>query len=250
MRRILRHAFATLAFARSLVVSPGPAHADIFGGDLVELAAILSETISQGITLGSQLTQLMNQVQMMQTMLSRLDPASYNALLALITDTQLSYNELVNGVNSIGYTLQGVNADFKTTFPTDFSKTAIADFDAHYNQWQSQIWSSTLVAARAQSVLSTLRHNANSAASIMASSASAKGEVAQLQAVVQMLGVMQSQSNSLIMSLATTGRVIATTASVSASERQLAREKKKRSLQDYTKRGAPVTVPNKLPDPK
>ncbi len=186
----------------------------------------------------------------MQTMLSRLDPASYNALLALITDTQLSYNELVNGVNSIGYTLQGVNADFKMTFPTDFSKTAIADFDAHYGEWQSQIWSSTLVAARAQSVLSTLRHNADNAANIMANSASASGEVAQLQAVVQMLGVMQSQSNSLIMSLATTGRVIATNASVSASERQLAREKKRRNLQNYTKRGAPVTIPNKLPDPK
>lgn len=223
-----------------------PAHAQ-FGADLVALAALLAETIAQGVTLGAQLMQLMQQVEMMKTMLSRLDPASYNAILALINDSNLTYNDLVRDINSIGYTLQSVNTEFKTTFPTNFSKTPISDFDALYGEWQNQIWSSTLVAARAQSVLSTLRQNADNAASIMAASASSSGEIAQLQAVVQMLGVMQSQSNSLITSLASTGRVIATTASTSASERQLSREKKKRNLQNYTKRGTPVTVPNKLP---
>ena len=246
MRRIIRNGFAVAALAGALAFT-GPAQADLFGGDVAELAAILAETIAQGITLGSQLTQLVRQVQMMQTMLSRLDPASYNAILALINDTELSYSQLVAQVNSIGYTLQGVNAEFLTTFPTDFSKTPIADFDSLYGQWQNQIWSSTLVAARAQSVLSTLRHNADNAAAILASSAANQGEIGQLQGVVQMLGVIESQNNSLITSLATTGRVIATNASTSASERQLAREKKKRNVQNYTKRGAPVTVPNKLP---
>ena len=56
MRRIIRHTFATLALAGSLALSPAPARADIFGGDVAELAAILAETIAQGITLGSQLT--------------------------------------------------------------------------------------------------------------------------------------------------------------------------------------------------
>lgn len=245
--RQLRFAVATFAASFAVFVAPPLAHADLFGGDVAELAAILAETISQGITLGQQLTQLSEQVNLVRTTLSQLDPASYAAVLSIVNNTYLDYNRLVSDVNSIGYTLESVNSDFRQAFPTDFSQTSMAGVDQLYGRWQQDIWSSTMVAARAQSVLSTLNQNASQAATILSNSASAQGTVAQLQAVVQMLALMQSQTNSLIQSLATTGRVLTTSASVGASERQLSREKKRRNLAGYTRRGSPVSVHTKLP---
>ncbi len=245
--RNFRIAVATFAASLAVFVAPAPAQADLFGGDVVELAAILAESIAQGATLAEQLTQLTDQVSLVRTTLAQLDPATYAAVLQVINNTYLDYNRLTSDVNSIGYTLESVNRDFQRAFPTDFSSTPMSQVDSLYGKWQDDIWSSTIVAARAQSVLSTLRDNANQAAAILSSSQSAQGTVGQLQAVVQMLGLMQSQTNSLIQSLATTGRVLTTQASTGASERQLSREKKKRNLAGYTRRGSPVTVHSKLP---
>lgn len=247
MRFLVRRTAVVGALLGALVLSPEPANADLFGGDVAELAALLTETLSQGVTLGEQLTQLKIQVDALNTMLSQLDPASANAVLGLINDTTFNYQSLVGDIQSLGYTLQAVNADFASTFPTDYSKTPASSFAPIYDEWQAQIWSSALVAARTQGVLSTIHQNADEAAMVLAASASSSGQVAQLQAVVQMLGIVESQNNSLLQSLATTGRVIAMTASTGASDRQLARERKKRNLAGYTNRGTTVTVPNRLP---
>ncbi len=246
MRLVQRLHLAAATFL-ALLVHPEPAQADMFGGDVAELAAILAETVSQGITLGEQLSQLSAQVTLMRQALARLDASSYASILSLINNTELDYSTLVHDVNSVGFTLTSVNAEFRQAYPSDFSAIAMGDLGSTYGKWQDDIWASTLVAARAQSVLSTLRDNTSNAAAILASSQTAEGTVAQLQSVVQILGVMQSQTNSLIQSLATTGRVVATTAATTASERQLSLEKKKRNLAGYTKRGRQVTVPTKLP---
>ena len=246
MRVLLRVRLAVAA-AVAVLVSPQPVHADLFGGDVAELAAILTETVSQGSTLTQQLTRLSDQITLMRQALSTLDPASYASILNLVNRSELDYSQLVSNVNSVGYTLSSVNADFQQAFPTDFSSTSMPNIGALYGKWQNEIWDSTLVAARTQSVLSTLRDNTNNAAMILSSSQSAEGTVAQLQAVVQMLGVMQSQTNSLLQSLATTGRVVATTAAASASDRQLSLEKKRRNLAGYTSRGRQVNVRTKLP---
>jgi conjugal transfer/entry exclusion protein len=63
-----------------------------------------------------------------------------------------------------------------------------------------------------------------------------------MQSIVQMLALMQSQNTKLIQSLATTGRVLTSSAARTAAERQLSREKKRRHLANYTYRGPDVSL--------
>jgi conjugal transfer/entry exclusion protein len=238
--------FAALAGAVARLLRPSSARADLFGGDDVILSGILAQAIAEVSTLGSMLTSIMSQLELVRTELSALDPHSFQSLYDLVDDLSLGYDALTSGIQSVGYTLASVNARFQKEFPSNLSKVPFAQFDGLYGQWQNEILAASQVAERAQTTLSRLASDAASAHAVLAHSAAAAGEVGQLQSVVQMLGLMQSQNGTLIQTLATTGRVLASTAASSASERQLSREKKKRNLANYTSRGSPVP-PMRMP---
>jgi conjugal transfer/entry exclusion protein len=180
-------------------------------------------------------------------MLSRLDPQSFQDLITVLESNELSYEELTSDVSAMGHTLMNVNAEFQKVYASSYENVPTDRFDGVYTRWQKEILGSAQIAARSQATLSTLAKNAAQAKGILQRSAQATGEVAQMQAVVQMLGVMQAQSNAVLQSLTTTGRVLTSATATTASERQLAREKKQRSLAGYTKRGAPVPDVRKLP---
>jgi conjugal transfer/entry exclusion protein len=156
---------------------------------------------------------------------------------------------LVEDVESIGYRLDSVNRTFRKVFPStsDLKRVRYADFDPLVGRWQDEIQASALVASRAQSNITWLKQRSDQAADILSRSASAEGQIAQLQAVVQMLGVMQAQSVGMAQSIDAAGRVATNVAAASAAEKQLSRERKRRNLANYTYRGAPVTVLDKLP---
>lgn len=180
-------------------------------------------------------------------MLSTLDGKSFTALVSLINDVTYSYDNVVAGISSVGYTLKGVNGAFQSTFPSTFGSVSFGGFGNLYAQWQNEILASAQVAARAQGVISDWQQNADAAGAILAQSQGAQGEIGQLQSVVQMLGVLHNESNGLLQTLGTTGRVLGNAAAANASERQLSLEKKRRNLANYTYRGAPVVVPNRMP---
>jgi hypothetical protein len=62
-----------------------------------------------------------------------------------------------------------------------------------------------------------------------------------------MLGVMQAQTLGMAQSMDAASRVTTNMAAASAAEKKLSRERKLRNLVNYTYRGSPVTVLNKLP---
>ena len=247
MRRILRRRLFAVAAALGLVATPRAVQADLFGGDDVILSGILTQAIMQVVDLAQTLSNIEMQVQMMQTMLGSLDPKSFMAVLHLINDVTYSYRNVVSGISSVGYTLKGVNTAFQSTFPSKVAAVPFANFGGLYAQWQTEVLASAQVAERAQSVISDWQENADAAAAILAQSQSAQGEIGQLQSVVQMLGVLHNESNSLLQTLGTTGRVLSSASAASASEHQLSLEKKRRNLSNYTFRGAPVKVPNRMP---
>jgi P-type conjugative transfer protein TrbJ len=249
LRRLLprRHLLlAALAGAAAGLVRPKNARADLFGADVAVLAGILTQAITEVSTLGSMLTTAMSQLELMKTQLSALDPHSFQSLFDLVDDLSLGYDALTSGIQSVGYTLASVNRQFQKEFPSNLSKVPFAQFDSLYGQWQNEILGASEVAERAQTTIAALANDAASAHAILSRSAGASGEVAQLQSVVQMLALMQSQNGTLVQTLATTGRVMTSTAAAGASERQLSREKKKRNLANYTSRGAPVP-PMRMP---
>jgi conjugal transfer/entry exclusion protein len=223
------------------------ARADLWGGDLGLLSSILAECISTVSTLSSMATTLGQQLGDMSTMLSRLDPQSFEELAQLLDSNEMSFEVLAGDVNSIGYTLEQVNTDFQNAYSGDYTKTAPEAFDALYKRWADEILASAKVAARSQATLSSLESNTHQAKAILSRSASSDGEVAQMQAIVQMLGLIQGQNTAVVQSLTTTGRVLTTTAATTAAERHLARERRARALANYLDPGPAVPPITKLP---
>jgi conjugal transfer/entry exclusion protein len=232
--------FASVAALAARLSRPKLARADFWGGDIPILIGILTQAVATVTHLASMLINLKAQLDAMNTMLSSLDAASFQSLLTVIGNTELSYNALTGDIASMGYTLESVNSQFRTIYGSDYRKTAFGQFDSLYGRWEDEILASAQVAARSQATLSRLESHASQAAAILEKSAASDGQVAQMQSIVQMLGLMQSENNSLLQSLATTGRVLTSAAATTASERALSREKKRRHLANYTSRGAPV----------
>lgn len=243
-----RRSFA-LAGLLSALLFPAtkPAHADLYGADIPILTGILTEAVTTVSNLVSMLAVLKEQLAATNEMLSKLDPASFEAMTGLVRSNEMSFDQLTQGVSSIGYTLGGVNSQFKSVYKRDFSTTPFSAFDSNYARWHDEVLASSEIAARSQSALATLDKNTEAASAILRSSSKSEGVVGQLQAVNQMLGVIQSQNNTLIQTLSTTGRVLAAAAGSQASEAHLAREKKKRNLSNYRERGDVVPPMTKLP---
>jgi P-type conjugative transfer protein TrbJ len=232
---------SAFAVATSAALTPRCAQAQ-FGGDIVILGTILAELIKQT-------ADMFTQISLLRQALSRLDGLSFDTLRGLLVDTQPGYDALVQNVDSIGYRLDAINRSFRKVFPStsDLKSVRYSDFEPLVARWQDEIQASALVAARAQSNITWLKQRSDQAADILSRSASAEGQVAQLQAVVQMLGVMQAQTVGMAKSIDAAGRVTTNLAAASAAEKQLSRERKRRNLANYTFRGAPVTVLKKLP---
>jgi conjugal transfer/entry exclusion protein len=251
MKRVFHKRRLLLALCASVGVMgpPRESRADLFGGDLPLLAGILVQSISTVTTLVEQLNTLRTQITLIRTMLSRLNGQSFTDVSRLLADSELAYSTLMGSVRAIGHTVAAVNRDFNTVFPSDLSHAKNSDFDPLVAGWQTEILGSSLVAARAQTSLATLSKNTTEASAILTRSGAATGQVAQLQAIVQMLAVIQGQTNLLVQALDTAGRVTTDMAASSAAERILSREKKRRNLQNYTSRGAQVRVMPRLPDP-
>jgi P-type conjugative transfer protein TrbJ len=218
-----------------------------FGAEIPFLIGILAQTTSTVANLASMLVTLKEQLDAMNTMLSNLDSSAFDSVSSIVTNTDFSLDALSGDVASMGYTLQSVNSQFLTLYGgSGYAALPTAQFDALYGKWEDEVLSSAQVAARSQATLSTLESSATEAAAILSRSQNSDGQVAQMQSIVQMLGLMQAQNGAVIQSLATTGRVLTSSAARTAAEKQLSREKKRRHLLNYTYRGpdvAPMTMP-------
>jgi type IV secretion system protein TrbJ len=226
-----------------------PARADLFGGDVAVLTGILAEAINQDIQLKTQIDNLQRQVEFARQNVKQLDPTSFNSLTSFYNQSKLSYAQLKNDLQQIDYTMQGVNANFHKVFPQgkDFKNARYSDYDPLYAGWQNEIGASAYTAMRAQTTLSTLEANSQAAQQILQNSRASNGQLQQMQAVVQMLAVMQGQLNTLVQTLSTGNRVVASMAAGSANEKQAVRERKRRRTEGYTNAGKPATRLNRLP---
>ena len=80
-RRILAGALGCAALTGD-VTRVAPARADLWGGDLPLLAGILVQAVLEVTNLASMLTQIINEVQMMTTMLKAVESGSSTAQLS------------------------------------------------------------------------------------------------------------------------------------------------------------------------
>lgn len=162
----------------------------------------------------------------------------------LVDDILLGYRRLTADISAVDYRIDTITRQFETVFPSKEAATHVApsDVEGLREGWNREIHQSGLAAARAQAALSTVERNTASAQAILERSKASTGgandegsRLAKLQAVVQMLGVLNSDLANLATVIATTERVNASVAAAAASDEDLEAAKAERMMRDYTK---------------
>lgn len=247
-RRVLSGLLAC-SFALEVTTRTEPAAADLFGGDVAVLAAILTQSISQAISLTNLVVQTINEVRMMTTMLEQVSKGSFPALIALINTARFTFNSLTWGIRSMSYQLARIDSEYSALFPSGppASGTPVAAHRAQVEAWNQEVVGAAQVAARQQTALSNLDAQAAQTQSVLSQSESASGVVQQLQLIAQLVGITNSEINVLSQTLATTGRVLTDMAAVGASNRNLSLGKSDDARAGYTDKGAPNVVPSAMP---
>ena len=130
-----------------------------------------------------------------------------------------------------------VSSQFRRVFPDDeaVQSTPSSDVAELRSGWNQEIHHSALAASRAQTALSTIERNTTSADAILEASKTTTqndegSALAKLQAVVQMLGVI----NSDLTTIATTERVNTSLAVTDASEHDVASDQARRMMRGYS----------------
>ena len=247
-RRILSGALASAVFAE-LATRAAPAEADLFGGDVAVLAAILTQSISSATSLLNLVLQTANQVRMMTTLLKQVSKGSFPALIAFIGAARSTFNSLTWGVRSMSYQIARIDSEYNTLFPSGAppTNTFVAQHRAQYEAWNQEVVGASQVAARQQTALSTLDKQATQTQAVLQQSQIASGEIEQLQLIAQMIGITNSELLVLNQTLATTGRVLTDMAAMTASTQQLSLGKSDDAREGYTDKGPPNFVPSTLP---
>ena len=108
-RRMLSGALACTALAE-IASRTEPAKADLFGGDVAVLVAILTQSISTASSLVNLVLQTANQVRMMTTMLQQVSKGSFPAMIAFINAARSTFNTLTWGVRSMSYQIARIDS--------------------------------------------------------------------------------------------------------------------------------------------
>ena len=247
MRRALRAALAACLVVAALGVAP-PADAQ-FTTD----AALIEQMIVEETQAVAQLTQILqtlkNQTQLLNQVLTGEPFQDLGLAIGLLPATYQNYQAIIADLKSIGYSMQSVDFNFNGTFPNAamYQGMQQTGYPAVESGWSDEILASAHIADRSQASISDTAQLTNLATQLISESGSAPGEVAELQLIVEMLGVVQAGVTQLVQNLTTTGRALVDTAAAAASERQLSADRRRRNRLNYTSRGAPVGVPNQLP---
>jgi hypothetical protein len=195
------------------------------------------------------LTQIVNEVRLMTTMLKAVGSGSFPALVQFIGTARASYNTLTSGVRSMTYSLGRIDSEYQELFPSNVPApgTTVAQHTQALQAWHQEILGAAQIASRQQTDLAILDGHAQQTQSILQQSQAQSGIVGQLELVVQMIGITNAQLALINQTLSTTGRVLTDVAAAGASEQQLSLAKKTDNRAGYTDKGSPVVVPTSLP---
>jgi P-type conjugative transfer protein TrbJ len=234
------------ACALALAAAARPARAQFAVIDATNLV----QTTSTAVSTAQTLENMIQQVQLMRQTLQTLNPSSISGLQSLIAQGQTTYQTLSNNIAALGFALHDVNSGFDRLFPknkTSWRSVRYSDYDNYYTNWNAEITASAKLADRAQASMLLVESNNRAVTNILSQSASANGEVRQLQLINQQLALIHGRLGDLVQNIATMNRITANMAAASAGEKLLIRDSAERRRDGYTNRGRPPRVLNRLP---
>ena len=184
-----------------------------------------------------QLQAMAQQVEALRAAARQLDPRSYQSVQNLLAGTDVNYEALLRDIRTMGYSLERVNAQYERVFPKEQAVHSMtpAQFEETARGMNDELYASAEVGARAQTTLRTIEDNNREARNVLSRSQGNDSQVAQLQAALQMLGLIH-QNLVTINQLVSTGERVTSNVSVhAATTRRIERERAARLSRDYVR---------------
>lgn len=206
--------------------------------DFIALGQLASQT---GITT-TQVATTLQQVEALRKAALQLDPRSYQSVMNLLSGNGVDFLALTADLRSMGYSVDRVNQRYRVLFPDEQAMRNMTpeQFKTAGKDMNDEIYSSALVAARAQTSLRNIEANNIEARNILSRSEGNDSQVAQLQSALQMLGVIHQNLVSITQTLSSAGRVTSNVAVTRVTHRRMAGERRSRRRRDWDK---PADVP-------
>jgi P-type conjugative transfer protein TrbJ len=236
-RQLFRGTALTIAAAALGVTLQTRSRADVPVLD----GAGVAQVVAQWLQVKAQLEATQNQVNSLREAARQLDPRSYQSVQDLLAGNDVNFAALTRDLQSLGYTVERVNARFRQLFPDEAAVRNLTprQADAVSQDMNQEVYSSALVAARAQSTLRTIEDNNAEARNILSRSEASSSQVAQLQSALQMLALIHQNLVSITQTVSASGRVASNQAVRRVTERRIQRERAVRMQRDYA-RSEPV----------
>ena len=202
------------------------------------------------LTAARTATQIENQLQMINNQvrsLSTLPNGSSGPVKSIYASNTQELNSTISSVQGISFDLNQIESQFNQLYPSrQWSNVNSAQYGQMMQNWNRQLTDAAKTAMKLQSSVQRSQAYNNEAAAILDRSASADGEVRQLQSNTQMLGLVSTQLNGLTENLAASSRITATAAAEDAQRKEAAAAFDAKMLrgsghQDITDHG--VTLP-------
>lgn len=206
--------------------------------DLIGLAQLAAQT---GLT-SAQVATTLQQVEALRRAALQLDPRSYQSVMDLLSGNGVDFLALTRDLRSMGYSVERVNARYRTLFPDEQAMRNMTpeQFKTAGKDMNDEIYSSALVAARAQTSLRNIEANNIEARNILGRSEGNDSQVAQIQSALQMLGLIHQNLVSITQTLSSAGRVTSNVAVTRVTHRRMAGERRERRRRDWTQ---PADIP-------
>lgn len=206
--------------------------------DFSNLKQNITTSLNMVKSVAQQITMISNQVKQYEAMLQSLksfDSQTYNQLRILLQGNNEELDQLFREIDAIGYDIAQIDNQFDVLFPqgSDWNTIEFGRYGEYYQDWNKELSESAKNAMRTQSIVNRIQQYNNEMQEILSRSMGAEGEVRQLQANNQILGVVGSQLGDLTATLAANGRITATMAARAAADNDASLELKRRALEGY-----------------
>jgi P-type conjugative transfer protein TrbJ len=250
MKKVLKTLTVSGMLVTGCVVVPGLQHDAQAALTVIDLSNLQQNTLTAVRTaqqIENQIEQIRNQVRSLQT----LSASTFSPLTGIYASNMRELDGLLADVQGISFDLNRIDSQFDQLFPEGQWGTIDQNqYQKYYQDWNRELSEAAKVSMKSQSVIQRSQAYNNEAAAILSRSAGADGQVRQIQATNQMLGIMSGQLDGLTQSLAFSARVTATAAATAAQKEEAERAFSTQMWSDYGGWKSSGAKYNNMPDLK
>jgi len=209
--------------------------------NVIQVSGQVTQIANEAAQIANQVHQINNQIEQLR----RVANGDFSAIAGLAAQQNQELGDLITSTAAMQYSLSNVQAQINNTYPQGSAQWGNFDMNTvavRRQQWDTLITQAGATAAKAQTSLNRIANRNTMISNLMAASDVEGGDVRQAQIGNQIDAAVAQSLNDLIAVQTTSNRLAMIQAQTAVAERELARERSRRSLDGYTNSG-PTVVP-------